>query len=70
MTEILCKISDFTQEIEHFQQKYEQRFQEFKTAYESGDEDFEQYDDLMAWEFAEQGQDYWKKRLENAKDVL
>ncbi len=70
MTEILCKISDFSQESRHFQQKYGQCFQEFKIAYETGAEDFEQYDDLMAWEFAEQGKEYWEKRLEIVKDVL
>lgn len=70
ITEILCKISDFTQEIKHFQTKYGQRFQEFEAAYHAGDEDFTRYDDLMAWEFAEQGKVYWEKRLEGVKHVL
>jgi hypothetical protein len=70
VTEILYKISDFSQEVEHFQEKYGQGFTEFKTAYESGDEDFTKYDDLMAWEFAQQGKEYWKKHLERVKDVL
>ena len=70
ITEILCKISDFSQEAEHFQEKYGQSFREFKTMYETGEEDFAQYDDLMAWEFAQQGKEYWEKRLEGVKNVL
>ena len=70
ITEMLCKISDYTQQIEHFQRKYAQSFREFEAAYNAGPEDFARYDDLMAWEFAEQGKAYWKKRLEGVKHVL
>lgn len=70
MTEILCKISDFTQEVTYFETKYGQRFQEFEAAYNAGPENFARYDDLMAWEFAEQGKAYWGKRLEGISHVL
>lgn len=70
MTEVLCKISDFTQEVEYFQAKYGQDLQTFKAAYEAGAEDFARYDDLMAWEFAQQGKAYWEKRLEGVRHVL
>ena len=70
MTEILCKISDFSQEIGHFQEKYGQSFGTFKASYEAGEEDFEQYDDLMEWEFAAQGKEYWEQQLEKIKHVL
>lgn len=70
MTEILCKISDFSQEIEHFQKKYGRSLEIFKTAYEADEEDFEKYDDLMEWEFAAQGKEYWEKQLEKVKDVV
>lgn len=70
MTEILCKISDFSQECTHFYQKYGQRLEEYKVEYEAGDEHFERYDDLMAWEFAEQGKAYWETQLERLKHVL
>ena len=43
---------------------------EFKKEYESGAEDYEKYDDLMAWEFAQQGKEYWEKKLEELKSVL
>jgi hypothetical protein len=70
ITEILCKISDFSDEVSHFEKKYGKSFLEFNTQYEDGEEDFEQYDDLMAWEFAQQGKQYWEVKLEEAKRVL
>ncbi|MCP4402920.1 MAG: hypothetical protein GY801_37160 [bacterium] len=70
MTEILCKISDFSQETLSFQEKYRLTLAEAKTAYENGKEDFEQYDDLMEWEFATQGKKYWEEQLEKLKHVL
>ena len=70
MTEILCKISDFSQEAFSFQKKYGQTLAEAKISYESGEEDFERYDDLMEWEFATQGKEYWEQQLEKLKYVL
>ena len=57
-------------EISHFEKKYGKSFPEFNTQYEGGEEDFEQYDDLMAWEFAQHGKQYWETKLEEAKSVL
>ena len=70
VTEILCKISDFTDEVQHFEEKYGKTFSEFNKEYEAGEEDFQKYDDLMAWEFAQQGKEYWATKLEEAKSVL
>ncbi|MGA1842174.1 MAG: hypothetical protein ACMUIU_16255 [bacterium] len=70
VTEILYKISNFTEEIEHFEEKYGKSLIEFKKEYEKGKEDFEKYDNLMAWEFAQQGKEYWEKKLEEVKNVL
>jgi hypothetical protein len=70
ITEILCKISDFSDEVKHFEGKYGKSFTEFNKEYEANDEDFEKYDDLMAWEFAQQGKQYWEAKLEEAKSVL
>ncbi len=63
MTNISHNVTDFSQEIGHFRQKYGQSLEECKAAYEASDENFEQYDDLMAWEFAEQGKAYWEKQI-------
>ncbi len=70
ITEILCKISGFSDEVKHFEEKYSKSFFEFNKEYEVGEEDFKKYDDLMAWEFAQQGKQYWETKLEEAKSVL
>ena len=70
ITEILYRILKFSEEIERFENKYGKNLLEFKKEYEAGLEDFEKYDDLMAWEFAQQGKDYWNKKLEELKSVL
>jgi hypothetical protein len=70
ITEILYRISKFSEEVERFEKKYDKVLMEFKNEYESDKEDYERYDDLMAWEFAQQGRDYWNKNLEELKSVL
>ncbi len=70
VTEILCRISSFAEEIEGFEKKYGTNLEEFKRQYESREEDFEKYDDLMAWEFAQQGKEYWEKKLKELESVL
>ena len=70
VTEILYRISNFTEEIEHFERKYGKSLKEFKKEYEKRKENFEKYDNLMAWEFAQQGKEYWEKKLEEVKNVL
>ncbi|MDA8105710.1 MAG: hypothetical protein M0Z71_10055 [Nitrospiraceae bacterium] len=70
ITEILHRISRFSDDVERFEKKYGKAFSEFRKEYESGSEDYEKYDDLMAWEFAVQGRDYWSKKLEELKSVL
>jgi len=69
-TEILYRISKFTDEVNWFNDKYGKTLEEFKKEYESKAEDYEKYDDLMAWEFAQQGKEYWEKKLEELKSVL
>ena len=70
LTEILCRISKFNDETMQFIDKHEKTLAEFKKEYESGTEDYEKYDDLMAWEFAQHGKEYWEKKLEELKSVL
>ena len=69
-TEILYRISKFTDEVNWFNDKYGKTLEEFKKEYESKAEDYEKYDDLMAWEFAQQGKEYWEKKLQELKSVL
>ncbi len=70
VTEILYRISKFIDEANWFNDKYGRTLEEFKKEYESKAEDYENYDDLMAWEFAQQGKEYWEKKLEELKSVL
>lgn len=70
ITEVLRKISDFSQECAHFREKYGDSLEHCKTAYEAGEERFEEYDEFMAWEFAEQGKAYWENQLETIKHVV
>lgn len=70
MTEIYCRISNYSEEVEHFERKYSKGFYAFNKEYEAGEEDFSKYDDLMAWKFAEEGKEYWGKKLEEMKNVL
>ena len=70
VTEILYRISNYSDEIEVFEKKYGKTLKEFQKEYESNKEDFEKYDDLMAWEFAEQGREYWEQKLKDIKSVL
>lgn len=69
-TEILCRISGFSEEVEHFEKKYGKKFNDFQKENEAGEEDFQKFDDLMEWKFAQQGKEYWKKKLEELKSVL
>ncbi len=69
-TEILYRISRYTDEVGRFKDKYGSALAKFKEECEVGTEDYEKCDDLMAWEFAEQGKEYWEKKLEELKSVL
>lgn len=70
VTEILSKISDFSGEVKHFREKYNMSFVDFNKDYEAKEEDFEKYDDLMAWQFAKEGQEYWQAKLKELDSVL
>ncbi|MBI3753136.1 MAG: hypothetical protein HY266_03700 [Deltaproteobacteria bacterium] len=70
MTEIVCKVSNFSEEVEHFEKKYGKGFDDFNREYEAGEENFSQYDDLMAWKFAQEGKVYWEDKLKELKNVL
>ena len=70
ITEILYRVLKFSEDVERFEKKYNKNLLEFKKEYEAGMEDFKKYDDLMTWEFAQQGKDYWNKKLEELKCVL
>ncbi|MGI9860131.1 hypothetical protein SDD30_01935 [Moorella naiadis] len=61
----LTKISRYERECAKFKKKYGQSFQEFQRKVNSvvGAEAFEEENDLMDWEFAEDALALWQKRL-------
>jgi len=60
------KISEFRNECEMFEKKYEIDFKEFENRIKEkiNDEDFEEDDDYLAWKFADESRSLLKKRLE------
>lgn len=69
-TEILARMAAFRSEVEHFAEKYGQSLETVRAEYESGEENFEVYDDLMAWKFAADGLKYWQKRMDELRRVF
>ena len=46
-------------------------FKEFeKKVIGAGEENFEEWDDYLAWKFAEDGREHWGKRISELKDAL
>lgn len=70
VTEIVCRVSNFSEEVEHYESKYGKDFEAFSREYEVGEEDFAKYDDLMAWKFAQEGKLYWREKLDEIKNAL
>jgi hypothetical protein len=68
--QILARISNFSEEVENFEGKYEQDYKSVNCEFEVAEEDFQKYDDLMAWRFALEGKEYWQSRLKELGDVL
>ncbi|MGB9662337.1 hypothetical protein V3F56_06025 [Moorellaceae bacterium AZ2] len=67
----LAKISRYERECAKFRKKYGLTFQEFQRKVNSivGAEVFEEENDLMDWEFAENALALWQKRLEVLKNA-
>lgn len=70
MNEISFRLAKFSDEVARFERKHGKKLAGFKREYESREEGFGRYDDLMAWEFARQGKEHWEKRLGELKRVL
>jgi len=69
LTELLYRLSNFSSEVQHFEQKYGISYLDFEKSYKQEEEDFERYDDLMGWKFAEEGKKYWSAKVEELKRV-
>lgn len=58
-----AKLSEFEEECEVFKRKYGD-FERFKRNVEGGEkESFGQWDDYLAWRFAEEARKFWKREV-------
>ncbi len=65
------KRSEFEDECRRFAQKYNVTFGEFeKRITHAKEENFKEWDDYMAWKFAEKGKKHWNKRINKLNDAL
>ena len=65
------KRSEFEDECNRFARKYNVNFEEFeKRVTHAKEESFEEWDDYMAWKFAEKGRKHWNKRIDKLNDAL
>lgn len=69
-TQILSRISGFSEEVEGFEARYGKDCQAINAEFKKADENFKKFDDLMAWRFAQEGKEYWEGRLKELNDVL
>jgi hypothetical protein len=69
-TQILARISNFSEEVENFEGKYGKDYKSVNKDFEESEENYQKYDDLMAWRFAQEGKEYWQNRLKELDDVL
>ncbi|MBS3764001.1 MAG: hypothetical protein KGZ25_11945 [Planctomycetes bacterium] len=63
------KVSEYRAEVERFRKKYGASFDKLKRTIEeqTGEEDFELEDDLLAWRFARDSLEYWQTKLKELK---
>jgi len=69
-TQILARISNFSEEVESFEGKYGKDYKSANNEFEDAEENYHKFDDLMAWRFAQEGKEYWQSRLKELGDVL
>ena len=69
-TQILARISNFSEEAEKFESRYGKDYRSVNEEFENSAEDYDKFDDLMAWRFAEEGKQYWLNRLKELDNVL
>lgn len=60
-----ASIAEYTDECKFFEAKYRVDFKSFEDRIQNrvDEEDFEEYDDYMAWKFAEEGRQYYQEQL-------
>ena len=63
------KLSEYMSEEVFYEAKYELCFEEFKNKYnkKKEEENFEEEDDYLAWQFAYENTLFWKEKVEELK---
>lgn len=62
----MAKISEYKSDDERYEKKYKSSFAEFskKINQQMNEEDFEEEDDLLAWQYAHDARTYWENKLQ------
>ena len=61
------RLSEYTLEIEYFENKYKATFDIFNKKFTSGDSSFDQESDWLSWKFAVEGKTYWTSLLKKVQ---
>ncbi len=66
------KLAEYQAEERHFENKYHMSFKKFQSNIlnKVNNEDFEEEDDFMAWQFAHENAGYWKRKAREVKQCL
>lgn len=65
------KKAEFEEECEMFENKYKMSFKEFeKKINKDKEEKFEEYDDYLAWKFAEKGKEHWQEKVRKLRNAV
>lgn len=66
------RYSEFTQEVKRFEEKYQMDFAAFRSMVEAKEheEDFAQDEELMAWQFAKEAAEYWRRKVEELEGAV
>ncbi|MBI4649527.1 MAG: hypothetical protein HY738_23735 [Bacteroidia bacterium] len=69
LLKLSAKIAEFNQECHFFEKKYNCNFQDFgkKINDRINEENFEEYDDYLAWKFAEESRTHYVNNLSSIK---
>ncbi len=64
------KVSKFKEECRLFEKKYKMSFSDFEKKIENKkEENFEKWDDYLAWKFANDAKNHWFNNLKRLKDA-
>lgn len=66
------KLSEYKSQIEEFEKKYNMPFELFQKKIQQmvNEEDFDEEDDLMEWQYAYENKQYWQKKIKELERCL